>query len=643
MLFGVFRQKNQEQISRDDFLAAAANMQVNNGHAIKALFPDSRIAFGYVSPFMTGAYQRLAPVSTSEGDIAVVFSGQVYNYKELAGLADITLSDAKNLSTLVLALYKKFGAGFVEKINGKFAYAIWDKTQQRIILGRDRFGIEPLYYYLSDKLLVFASSIAPVSSYLNNSEALNFPAVCKFLLFGYNPGIDTFYTGIRKLQPSSFINVRSDMQSEHHRYWELKFEDILHTGESNIAEELKDYLQNAVECRMEENSDYGVFVSGGMDSSSVLGLSAHIGGRSPYTFSYRCRGESYDESPYARLMANSVNSTHSEIEYTPLDVLSMQNIAASMDEPFCDVGINIATYLLGRAAHESVPYVLTGDGGDELFGGHPVYEADKIARYIDQLPGFIKSPLFSLAGILPDSDQKKNLTVKVKRFAESLNYPEALFSHRWRIYYQPAELKQLLSDAAYEEIMSSDLYEDILSRNKEAAGLDLLSRSLYSDYFTVTDFYLRRNDINRMFGLETRYPLLDHGLVEYCARIPADLKIRGWFDTKYIFKKSMETVLPREIVYRKDKLGHSIPLKNWLRDKSEVKEFVLDLLAESTVRRRGLFKADYISNLIKDHMEKRRNNSHRIWTLAVLEMWLRGRKEPTGQQLSGSNGRSFDI
>ncbi len=167
------------------------------------------------------------------------------------------------------------------------------------------------------------------------------------------------------------------------------------------------------------------------------------------------------------------------------------------------------------------------------------------------------------------------------------------------------------------------LLADILAINGEMVDGDVLSRSIYSDYQTVVDFYLRRNDLIRRLGITVRYPLLDHELVEFCAKMASTLKIKGWFDTKYIFKKTMEGVLPDTIIYRKDKLGHSIPLKNWIRDDRKVKEMVLDYVSGDTLRRRGLFRPEHIAALTNDHMAKRRNNSHRLWTLAVLEMWLR--------------------
>lgn len=622
MLFGIVNKNNQEAIHREKFETACKLRNSIDGSA-HVMQVNESVVIANLPSFKSNTYQNLAPVCSSDSTIAVVFSGQIYNKDELIHGINVGVSDDGNIASLVLQLYRKYGHSFVEKINGKFAYAVWDKNQGGVTLGRDRFGIEPLYYYSDRNRIIFASAIEPMLHYRETAGDLNFASVSKFLLFGYNPSLNSFYSDIYKLRPAHIVHFKGDREPEFDRYWKLAYGNNLQSGEEVIAEELCEQLKRSVELRMDNEADFGVFVSGGMDSSSVLGLASQEKGRNPYTFSYRCRGESYDESPYARLMAKSVNSTHKEIEYSPDDVLSMSDIAMGMDEPFCDVGINIATYLLGKGAQGNVPYVLTGDGGDELFAGHPIYEADKIARFIDPIPGILKKPAFALASLLPDSDQKKNLTVKLKRFAESMSYPAELLSHRWRIYYQPADLKALLSADAHHSIANEDLYDDMLSRNREIEGVDYLSHSLYSDYNTVMDFYLRRNDINRGFGVETRYPMLDHELVEYCARIPMNQKIRGWFDSKYIFRKSMEPVLPHEIVFREDKLGHSIPLKNWLRDKSQVKEFVLDHLSEETIRKRGFFDVSYINNMIDEHMSMKRNNSHRLWTLAVLEMWMR--------------------
>ena len=321
-------------------------------------------------------------------------------------------------------------------------------------------------------------------------------------------------------------------------------------------------------------------------------------------------------------MANHYHTNHHETEYRVEDVLEMPNLVQFMDEPFCDVGINVATYILGKQASQDVPYIFTGDGGDELFAGHPVYEADKMAAVVDKIPGFVRAPALSIARLLPDSDKKKNFVVKAKRFASSYSFPEELLSHRWRMYYDLKELKNLCTPEIGSALTAFHPYEDILHFNKEADGKDFLANSLYSDYQTVVGFYLRRMNLNNKFALEPRYPMLDHRLINYCATLPSELKFKGMSDTKYIFKKTMESVLPDEIVHRKDKLGHSIPLKNWMRSNEQVKNFIMDYVSEETIKKRGLFNPDVVAKMIKQHDAKRRNNSHRIWALAVLEMWL---------------------
>jgi asparagine synthase (glutamine-hydrolysing) len=354
-------------------------------------------------------------------------------------------------------------------------------------------------------------------------------------------------------------------------------------------------MQSAISIRGAGIESPGVFVSGGLDSSTVLGVLAQHSDNPLRTFSYRCRGQGFDESHYARLMAQSVGSEHAEVEYLPENVNLMVDLVGEMSEPFCDVGINIATGLLGREAIKSTNYVLTGDGGDECFGGHPIYEADKVARYTDLLPTTIMRSVGNVLTKLPDSDKKKTLAVKLKRFGESLRFPRELRTNRWRLYYMPEDLVRLLHEDVMAAVSEEELFSDISDSYDEADTLDPLGQTLYSDYSTVADFYLRRNDLNRSLGLETRYPFFDVKLVELCARVPSR---------------------------RKDKLGHSIPLKNWIRDHPYVQEFVGDLLSQDRLRRRGIVNPKFVKKMWDDHMAMTVNNSHRLWSLAVIELWF---------------------
>ena len=622
MIFGVFSRNEKSKI---DPLAVERALSVSPDLVGDTYVqPWERGVFGYRSPFRTKGYQELRPVMAHNRQFAVVFAGQVYNERELRqemGRDGITMPANSNITELVLYFYARFGVDFLQRINGKFTFAIWDRGRQEVIIGRDRFGIEPLYYYLDHQLLVFSSAIEPIFDYTNQPRTLDSSSLARYVLFNYNPGLDTIYRGIKKLRPAHLMYVAHSHQRTE-CYWNLSFQGQ-HTGsEVEIAEELLAHLRNAVGSCLDPQIGPGIFVSGGMDSSTILGLTKEKIDVPLHTYSYRCQSESFDESHYARRMAEFAGTTHQELIYGPQHVALMRDIVRAMNEPFCDVGINIATHLLGRAASQSDTYVLTGDGGDELFGGHPIYEADKIAKYVGIMPMFVRKSLNRLLSFIPDSDKKKPLSVKIKRFIESSLLPPALLSHRWRIYYQFPELKQLFVPDISNEIQEDQIYQELFALNAEGDGEDDLSRSLYSDYQTVVDFYLRRNDLNRCFSLETRYPLFDHRLVEFCALIPSELKIRGWFDTKYIFKKAMENVLPTEIVHRQDKLGHSIPLKNWMRDDTNVQAFVMNYLNDGVVKKRGIFNPLFVRNLVNEHMAKRRNNSHRLWGLAVFEMWM---------------------
>ncbi len=562
--------------------------------------------------------ESVEPAMNARKTIMAVFQGRIFNTGDLLKKDNPFETQAQS----VIHWYEKHGIDFIEQIDGQFAFAIIDRNENKVILGRDRFGIEPLYYYFDAKKIIFGSTLRSLIGTGEVKKELNLHAVYQFLQFCYNPALYTFYKNIHKLRPGHYL-IFNGNNVKVEPYWQLSFRTDQTKSEEEFCHDLIELLKDAVKSRIDKSTKRGVFLSGGMDSSTMTALISESARNRLTTFSFRCRGESFDESHYAKIVADYFRTRHYLTEYKPEDVELMTEIVKWMDEPFCDVGINIATYLLGRAAQHKVNCIYSGDGGDELFGGHPVYVADKAAQMLSFIPSFLLKPLFAFGNTLPDSDQKKNFIVKAKRFSESFQYPSELMSHRWRIYYTPNELRKLIHDDLSSQISSYDPFQVILRFNKEADGKDILSRSIYSDYQTVVGFYLRRMGLLKHLGIESRFPLLDRRLVEYAARIPSKLKIKGNSDSKYIFKKTMEDILPRDIVYRKDKLGHSIPMKNWMRSNPIVKSFVLDWLSESIIKERGFFNHEYIAQLIDDHMSKRKNNSHRMWALLVLELWLR--------------------
>ena len=429
-------------------------------------------------------------------------------------------------------------------------------------------------------------------------------------------------SGIKKLPPGHYLKIKNGCL-EIKRYWHLSFKNDKAKSEQQYVEELLPLMEDSVKIRLGNGQkSHGAFLSGGMDSSSVVGLmSPHING-GIHTFSFRCKGKSFDESNYAKIVSERYNTEHHLVEFSPQEILSITDIVEYMDEPFCDIGIEVASYILGRAAKGKVNYVLTGDGGDELLAGHPVYQADAVAQKFSKIAKPLQQMIINILGFFPDTDKKKSLSVKAQRFAYSYRFPTELFSNRWRIYYNASELNNLFNPDFNNEIQKSNPLKDIVSIYKEADGEDYLSKTLYGDYQTVVNFYLRRMQLLRAFGIEGRFPMLDHRLVEYAAKIPSELKLKGT-ETKYILHKTMAGVLPDEIVYRKDKLGHSVPFKNWLREVPEVKNFINDVLSEQTIKKREYFNNTFVNKLLTEHFSKKKNNSHRLWALLVLELWLR--------------------
>jgi asparagine synthase (glutamine-hydrolysing) len=570
------------------------------------------VSGGYFpSKLRTGRHWKCV---SGDGRSGLVWSGELYRSAEITEASVPTAADLWDR-------YHREGIDGFKKLNGAFTVAVWDESRKTGVLAGDQLGILPIYYAAPGGAVVFGSIPELVLQMAGEPPALDVPAVLKFLTFCYNPGFETLYKGVRRLRPGHCLEFH-DGRTVIRPFWRLRFDPEKPSSESELAENIRLRMAGAVRAREEGGIRTGVFLSGGLDSSSMVALLSGGKGESVQTFSFRCLGQSFDESHYAQKVADAFGTRHTLVEYRPEDVPLIADVVVHQDEPFCDAGINVATYLLGRAASGKIDDLFTGDGGDELFAGHPVYAADRAAACLRHVPRALLSPLFFLGRRLRDSEHKKDWRVKVKRFSASWAFPEALGTHRWRAYYLPSELKSLLApdlrDAGFEERP----FEDILQFNREGANADPLARSLYSDYFTAVHFYMSRMGLVRTFGIRPKFPLLDPSLVEFCATVPSRYKFKGISGMKHIEKLAVGPLLPREIVHRKDKLGHSIPLKNWMRDDRGVREFMRDLLSEETVRRRGLFQPGRIQAMIREHLEHRENHAHRLWALMVLELWM---------------------
>jgi len=520
------------------------------------------------------------------------------------------------------------GSAFLARLNGDFTVLYWHAESNASIAAIDKMGVGRLFYRPLDGAMVVGSHLMPVASFGQTRPEIQRDVLLKYLLFNYNPGESSFFASVSRLRQGHALSNSANAWTAR-CYWRLHFSPDAAMTEAQAAEAIREGLSTAVKQRMVATARPGAFLSGGLDSSSVVSLLSRHGAENMATFSFRCRGESFDESPYARMVADSVGADMKLVEYGAEEAVLAREMVRFMEEPFSDVGINVATYLLAKTAAGSVGALFTGDGGDELFAGHPVYTADNAAKITDRLPRPLLWPLLGLGAILPDSDKKKDWRVKIKRFAESSAYPAALGTHRWRVYYTPKTLKALIDPAWLEGLEPDDLLADLIAYNREGEGADALSRSLYSDYQTAVQFYMRRMDMARGLGLSPRFPMLDADLSALCARVPSHLKIRGMSDTKYIERIAVEPLLPHDVVHRKDKLGHSIPMKNWMRDNDTVIAFMREVLLDGSLKRRGWFNMQRVEAMIAEHQNRKTNHSHRIWSLMVLELWLREHLDET--------------
>jgi asparagine synthase (glutamine-hydrolysing) len=621
LFLGIF---DQTQSDRELQQAMALAAQVFHGkpNAKSCIWGKDGIALYWSIDGIATHHRTHSPFWSHDQQIAVLFEGKIYNLARLKHELGPNIHWQTDDTSEVLAyLYNCNPDDFLESINGKFAFVLWDARRQKLLLGRDRFGVQSLFYSYQQDKLIFGTSLRSLLKTGWIPKQLNSQVVLEYLLYCYNPSQQTFIETVQKVPASHFLSFDGATLNLH-RYWNLSFAEQHQKTEAQYCEEIPALMEDAVRIRIDPSRKLGVFLSGGIDSSSMLSLASRYSTEPLSTFSFRCAGRSYDESSFARYVAQQFNTDHTEVQYQPEDLSTITAIVQAMDEPFCDIGIEIGTYLLGKTAQGKVDYIFSGEGGDELFGGHPVYTADKVAALVDWVPRSLSHPLMQLLQKIPDSDQKKNLQVKLKRFAYSLSFSPELLSHRWRIYYTPQELQKLCTLDFLCQCNLETLFESMVQYSKAADGSDGLSRSLYSDYWTLVNFYLRRLELLRSLGVDNSLPLLDYRLVEYAAKIPSSLKLRGFSDTKYIYKQALQGIVPDKILFDRPKLGHSVPMKNWLRENLEIQQWMREILLDGWLQAGNLFNSAFMQQMLQEHLCKTHNHSHRLWSLLVLQLWI---------------------
>ena len=526
----------------------------------------------------------------------------------------------------LLAMLKADGLRALERVDGQFAFAWWHAGEGVLRLVRDRFGMEPLCYWHSGRQIVFGSLARDVAANLAVRPGLAMQGLVEYLTYCFLPGNSTLFEGIVRVPAGTVVEFVPESGACRAQPWyRLSFADTVAPNEGDIAARYRALLEASVVRRL-SNDRAGIFLSGGMDSSSAATFARkHLAGTIS-SYSFRCVGASFDESTFSRQLARELGTQHTEVDYGELQSLEAIAAIGAMDMPFCDIGIEIGTWLLSKAASTHVDYLLTGDGGDEIWASHPVYAAQRIMRWYDRIPvpRPLRTALVRACGLVRDSDQKRNLAVVLKRLLPEPAFPDDLMHYRWRMYYTSDSLRGLLAPGLSEAADAAAPFQAAMEAFEDYQGPDDgVSPCLFSDYRTVSSFYFSRVLLARSFGLEVRMPFYDRDLVEYGARIPVNLKLEGIERTKRLFRVAMEGILPDIINHRRDKMGHSVPFKNWLRDAGPLSAQVTETLRSKSFNDRGLFRPAAVARMLEEHRSRRHNHSHRIWTLFVLEQWFR--------------------
>jgi len=561
------------------------------------------------------------PIHSEDRSRWIVFNGEIYNYQEISeflrskGHSFYTRSDTE----VILHAYEEFGEACVQKLNGMFAFAIWDGENQRMFLARDRLGIKPLFYHLTPDKLLFGSEIKAILADPTVKREVDHRSLHSYLSLNYMPAPQTMFRGIHQLLPGHSLTCTRGQVSVK-PYWDLRYSVQPGREDRFYMEGFEERLTESIRRRLISDVPLGAFLSGGLDSSSIVAIMSRLSDRPVKTFSIGFEDKSYNELPYARMVSQVFRTEHHELVVKPDMVALLPKLVWHAEEPTADSSA-VPVYYVSKLAREHVKVVLSGDGADELCAGYETYMANRLARAYRKLPPLIrKQCLFPLIMHLPVSTKKYSFEFKAKRFLQGveLSPEEAHFS--WRLIFTEAEKRDLYTDQLREELEKESTFRLCGDYFLKAAYAGRLNQALYVDtrFYLPNDMLVKVDRMSMANSLEARVPFLDHELVEFAATLPDHLKLRGITGRKHVLRRVMQPHLPAKIVNRR-KGGFNIPVADWITN--DLREFVQDTLTTRVIREAGWFNPDTVQRILHDHFRKARDNGHKIWGLVVLFLW----------------------
>ena len=559
------------------------------------------------------------PMVNEDRSVFLVFNGEIYNYRELRaqlsarGAAFRSASDTE----VILRAYELDGERCVERFDGMFALAIWDQRRRQLLLARDRVGKKPLFYVAGDGWVAFASEAKALLACSRMDAQVDTQQLPAFFLYGYVPTPFTFYRGMRKLPPGHWLRVGPEAQVSVEPYWDLPTSSSAPApSPAQAAGRVRELVTEAVRRRLIADVPLGAFLSGGVDSTIVVGLMSRLQAEPVRTFSIGFSGDArFDETAYARLAAERFHTKHTEFIVRPSAIEVLERLVRHHDGPFADSSA-IPTYYLARLTREHVTVALNGDGGDELFAGYLRFYA---AVLCERVPHPVRRALGACFGALPQWGGHRSLLQRARKFAGSAALPLTERYTRWiSVFYE--DLERLLPGAAPGRLLADALAcQQPLWRSR--ADASALSRLLYVNLKTylLDDLLVKMDRCTMAHGLEARSPFLDRALLEYVFSLPDAMKLQ-WGRTKVVLRRAFADLLPAPIM-RRGKMGFGVPLQRWLA--TDLRPLVEDLLMSPTARLRRYVDQAYVRELWQAHQAGRADHSHQLWTLLTFECWLR--------------------
>jgi asparagine synthase (glutamine-hydrolysing) len=599
-----------------EILAKMTDALTHRGPDDRGLWDNGTVFLGHRRLSIIDLAGGHQPMSTSDGDLIVIFNGEIYNHAQLRAdlkAAGHVFQTDHSDTEVLLHGYEEWGAALPNRLNGMWAFAIFDRSKRQLFCSRDRFGKKPFYYAANDRSFVFGSELTALAEHPEIRRTVSRRALQKYFAYGYIPAPLSIYEGVNKLPGGcSLILNTSTFEHRVERYWELKlepFETIPANPEEEWGGRIRELLDRAVQRRLMADVPLGVFLSGGIDSSAVIAFaSRHLPAGQLKTFSIGFDEKSFDESQYAERVAKLFGADH-HVETLSLERAHtlLDECLARLDEPFGDSSL-LPTYLLNRFTRCHVTVALGGDGGDELFAGYDPFKALGRAKLYQSLcPRPLHSGIRALFDRLPVSHANMSLDFKIKRTLRGLSYKPEVWLPSWMGPLDSNGIAELFD----EPVAIEDLYSEAIEQWERCPQTNLIDKSLqfYTNLYLQDDIMVKTDRASMMHSLEVRAPFLDIELVDFVRRVPADYKLRNG-TTKYILKKALEPVLPHDVLYRPKK-GFGSPIGRWFQNRT--------LRFDSPIP--PMLNRAFAQKKIAQHLGGTSDERGFLWNLYLLNQW----------------------